>query len=306
MTTTLDMINETKRYLLSTHREQYNSLNGAINSSTTSVTFNQNLGSLGGGAIISVDLELMYVWEADASSKIATVQRGFQGSTAATHSDDAMVTINPKFPDFSVFQAINHELADISGDIFQVKTETFTFIAGKEGYDLSGAVGYDVIAFLNAFYDYPGIRRNWPRLNGVYIRRDANTTDFPSGYAIIMIETAFPGREVRVSYSANLSPLATLTDDVEAVSGLRSDAHDIPALGAAIRLQGVREAQRNFNDAQPDTRRATEVPTGAQIASIRGLQDFRARRLMSTQKMLIKQYPYMRRLDNVSHSWSTR
>lgn len=298
MTTTQDMIEETKRYLLSTHREQYNSLSANINSSDTSLVVTQTLGAIGGGTVISIGLENMLVWTVDDSTKTVTVRRGFQGSTAVAHTTNDLIVINPKFSDFAVMQALNADLDDISGEIFQVKTETFTYIAGQQGYDLSGAVGYDVLGALGAVYDPPGIQRDWPRINSFRIRRDSNTTDFPSGYAIILTEGAFPGREVRVTYAAELGRLSAVTDDVLAVTGLATGLHDIPPLGAATRLQGVREGQRNFNDSQPDTRRQTEVPTGAQIQSIRALQDFHDRRVRGVQRNLRQKYPYRQYLES--------
>jgi hypothetical protein len=300
------MIEETKRYLLSSHREQLNALSGSINDTVTTVTFNFPMGSIAGGSVIAVDLEVMYVWSSDPAGKTAVVQRGLQGSKAASHSDGALVTINPKFPDFSIFQALNADLSDISGDLFQIKVSTFTYIAGKEGYDLGVPVGIDPIATLNGRYDYPGIRRNWPVLRGFYIRRDANLTDFPSGYAVVMTEQAFPGRQIRITYAAQLGSLVSANDDVLAVTGLDPGSHDIPPIGAAIRLQGVREGQRNFNDSQPDTRRAAEVPAGAQIQSIHALVDFHRGRVQSSQKMLLKQYPYHQRIENSEHSWTMR
>lgn len=297
MTTAQDMINETKRYLLSSHREQFNRLSVSVNSSTDTIVMDFALGAIGGGAVISMDLELMYVWSIDDSTKTATVQRGFEGSTAAAHTSGVMVTINPRFSDYAVMQALNADINDISGEIFQVLTQTFTYIAGKQGYNLSTAVGYDVLSALGAVYDPPGISRDWPRINGFRIRRDSNTTDFPSGYSIILDEGGFPGREVRITYSAELGLLSAVTDDVLAVTGLTAGLHDIPPLGAATRLQGAREGQRNFNESQPDTRRAAEVPTGAQLQSIRGLQDFHDRRVRSTQRSLRQKYPYRQYLE---------
>jgi hypothetical protein len=296
-TTTQNLIDETKRYLLSGHREQMNSLNGAVNSSTTSINFDFNMGSLGAQSIISVDLELMYVWSADLPGRTAIVQRGYLGSTAASHADGALVTVNPRFPDFSIFKAINAELADLSGiGMFQPVVSTFTFVAGKEGYDLGVPATSDVIDGLDARYDYPGIRRDWPRLVLWEITTDSNLTDFPSGFAVILTDLAFPGRDVRITYSAPFNPLSAITDDVLAVSGLPTTAHDIPPLGAAIRLQGSREAQRNFNESQSDTRRAAEVPVGAQITATRVWSDLRMARIKNEVKRLNKTYPHKRKV----------
>lgn len=299
MTTTLDLINDTKRYLLSSHREQLNTLSGSINSSVTSVVFSFTLGALTAGSVISVDLEIMYVWSTDEATKTAVVLRGHEGSAPASHSSGAVITVNPKFPDYSVFKALNSDITDISGDLFQIVTRTFTYVAGKDGYDLASTASADPLFKLDGKYDYPGIRRDWPSLREYDIRRNSNTTDFPSGFAITLKLPAFPGREVRITYGAAFGQLAALTDDVLTATGLPATAHDIPPLGAAIRLQGVREGQRNFNDSQPDTRRAAEVPAGSQIASIRAMVDFRKQRIMGEMKSLRQQYPYYRQFMDV-------
>jgi hypothetical protein len=292
MTTTADLIQETKRYLLATHREQLNRINGAITSSQTSLTFRHDLGGLRMGSYLSIDLEIMYIWSTDASAKTATVERGMNGSTAAAHTDNSIVTINPKFPDFAVLSAINNDLKDLSGrGLFQVNDVTFTFIAGKFGYNLNTT---SILSGIDARYDPPGPARDWPSLRQWKIRRDSDLTDFPSGFSFILQEEAHPGRSVRVSYAAPYGQLAALTDDVETTTGLQSQGHDIPSLGAAFRLEAVREGQRNFNEAQPNSRRSTEVGEGAQITSTRGLIQLRESRIRSLMAVLNKQYPNRR------------
>ena len=126
------------------------------------------------------------------------------------------------------------------------------------------------------------------------IRRNSSATDFPSGFALVLAEEAHPGRAVRVTYSAPYSALSGVNDDVLAVSGLQIEGHDIPALGAAFRLEAVREVQRNFNEAQPSPRRADEVRTGAQLEASRGLLQLREQRITSLRTLLNKQYPNRR------------
>lgn len=298
MTTCADMINETKRYLLAGHREMMNAVNGGINNTVTTIPFVYNLASIAPGSVISVDLEVMYVWTADQSTKTVTVQRGYLGSVAATHAAGSMVTVNPKFSDFAIMQALNSDIDDLSGDLYQVRTTSLTYIPGKIGYDLTGASSYDVIGILEMRYDLPGVTRSWPSMFNSAIRRDSDLTDFPSGYAVEVRSVAFPGRQVRITYSAAFKHLSALTDDVSTVSGLPTGTHDIPPLGAAVRLQGVREGQRNFNDNQPDTRRAAEVPAGANAAAIRPMMDFHQTRVRSTMKDQLQRYPYHVRLKD--------
>lgn len=295
MTTAGDLINETKRYLLAQHREQLNQLTNPIVAADTSLTFTHTLGSLAAGAYISVDLEIMYVWDVTAASQTANVSRGMLGSVAASHAMNALVTVNPKFPDFSVLQAINADLNDLSGQgLYQATTASLTYVSGQFGYNLTGAT--DVQMGLDVRYDYPGLPNDWPAMKLWDIRRNADTSEFASGFQVTLREVGYPGAEVRVTYARPFSPLTATADDVLAVAGLQVPAHDLPPLGAALRLQGVREGQRNFNEAQPDTRRSAEIPAGAQITSLRGLADFRQSRIKSEKARLLRQYPYHRKV----------
>lgn len=291
MTTTADLINETKRYLLSTYSEPLNKLNGAHDAATTTLTFVYDIGSIRAGSYLSIDLEIVYVWS--VSGTAATVERGVQGSTAASHNDGTVVTINPKFPDFSILQAINTDLRDLSGrGLFKVGEVEFTFIAGTYGYDMQGVTS--LISGIDARYDPPGREKDWPQLRQWKIRRNSDTADFPSGFAFVLSEEAHPGRAVRVTYSAPYSELSTLTDDVLTVSGLQAEGHDIVSLGAAFRLNTVREVQRNFNEAQPNPRRSEEVRGGDILNASRGLMQLREQRINSLRTLLNKQYPNRR------------
>jgi hypothetical protein len=57
-----------------------------INSSATSVVTTYDLGGLRAGSVSEIDSELFYVWEANPASKTLTVQRGYSGLTAASHT----------------------------------------------------------------------------------------------------------------------------------------------------------------------------------------------------------------------------
>jgi hypothetical protein len=215
------------------------------------------------------------------------------GSTPASHSDGAIVTVNPKFPDFNILQAINTDLMDLSGrGLFRVDDVEFTFVAGRYGYDMDSVTS--LIAGIEARYDPPGPARDWPQLRQWKIRRNSDTADFPSGYSFVLSEEAHPGRAVRVTYAAPYDPLSAINDDVETVSGLQSQGHDIPSLGAAFRLEAVREVPRNFHEAQPHPRRAEEVRAGDQLNASRGLLQLRELRINSLKTLLNKQYPNRR------------
>jgi hypothetical protein len=294
-TTALDLVNETLNHLHATHRDPLNKLNGSLDTSTTTVTLTYDLASIATGALISIDLELMYVWEVqNAATKTVTVQRAYGGSTAATHADGALVTVNPKFSAFHVLNRINDDLDDLSANgLFAIETDVLTYSSAIQGYELTPTAS--VIEVLQVKYDEPGPGKFWPEITNYKLRRASDTDDFSSGLAIVLYEGGQDGSPVRVTYAAPFTHLSALNTAIS-TSGLPTTAYDLPPLGAAQRLQAFREGQRNFNEAQPAPRRSSEVPPGAQFQAVRGLQQIRRDRIRVEASRLRKAWPTRKRI----------
>lgn len=295
MTTCQNLIDETKRYLYAGQREAMNQLTGAHNNSTTTFSLLNATTGIAAGAYLSVDLEIVYVWSVNESAKTCSVQRAMLGSTAATHADLSLVYVNAKFPDFNIFQALNADLNDLSAStngLYGVGNVDLTYNAAISGYDLTGVTG--IIDILRIRYQAYGPSKIWPEIKKYQLKIGAESSDFASTYALILYEGAAPGRIVRVTYSTPFTQFAAATDNVT-VTGLPTTAYDIPPLGAAMRLVAVRETQRNFNEAQGDSRRPTEVPPGAQLQGMKGLQMMRQMRIRAESSRLQDQYPVRRR-----------
>ena len=294
MTTALDLIEETRRYLFAGQREVINFLNGAINSSVTTITLTDDLGQLQAGAYLAIDLEILYVRSVSATSLTATVVRGMLGSTAASHTDGSIVYVNSKFPAFSIFQALNQDLDDLcspGNGLYKINTVEITFNPAIQAYDITGAT--DILDILRVRSKQPGPAKNWFEVGRYALKRNANTTIFPSGFEITLQEAGWPGLPFMVIYS---TPFTHFTDTTTTTSsvGLPDSARDLPPLGAAARLTAVRETQRNFNESQGDTRRASEVPPNAQTAGYRALLAERQRRIKSEADKLNSSYPTRR------------
>lgn len=294
MTTTADLINETKRYLYSQHREPLNKLSGSHNNSQTTITFANDPGNnLNPGAYLSCELEIMYVWSVTGLS--ATVQRGMLGSTAASHADGTLVTINARFPDFTIFEALNADLDDLSAPssgLYAVQETTLQYNPAVQGYDLTGAT--NVINILRVRHDTPGPWKSWPEIHRWQLKYQQPVGDFPSTMTLVLYEPGWPGLDIRVTYSQVFGHLTSLTDDALAITGMTNTMDDIPPLGAAARLSGVREVARNFTEAQSDPRRATEVPPNAQLAGATQLLRLRQSRITAEAQRLNNQYPTRR------------
>jgi hypothetical protein len=293
MTTSTDLVQETTRYLYSGSRDPQNKVAIDMNDAEENIVLTYDIGAARQGAVLSVDLELMYVWDVvDEAAKTLTVERGYLGSTPAAHSAGALLTVNPKFSQFAILAAINADLDDLSSNgLFREASISVTYSSSVQGYDMTGVE--DVTEILQVKYDEPGPGKLWPEIKAYKLRRASSTGDFPSGLALVVYEGGHSGSPLRITYGTIFTKFTALDVDVTS-TGLPSTAYDLPPLGAALRLQYMREGQRNFNEAQPTSRRADEVPQGANLRAAGGIQQLRRERIRDERNALRKIWPNRR------------
>lgn len=291
MTLASDLIAETRRHLESYRRQPLNQLATGVNASATTLEFTHDIGQIQQGVYLEIDLELVYVWSVDQAGRTATVQRGQAGSTAASHLADAMVTVDPAYPDFTILKALNDDLRDLSSPmngLFAVRSVELTASASSGSYDLTAST--DVLEVLSVRHSLPGFTDSWVPLTNYELAQSAGG-DFASGTSLVVHDGIVPGRTVRVLYKASFDALSAVTDNVETITGLPESMHDIPPLGAAMRLVAPREIRRNQTGSQGDTRRAEEVPAGAVTSSMRGIAALRQARINAEAAKLATRYP---------------
>lgn len=320
-----DLIEKVYRRLLSGQRDMTAILGSVIDDTTDTLPLKgvqNNMVTPGG--YLSIDLEVMYVLTWDGTN--ATVIRGYQGSKAASHALNSTVYVNPKFTKFDIGVAINDDLRDLSSPtngLFRVDSTSIPYNPVFQGYDL-GDLPNNFIDVLSVNFRIAPPTHNFPAIRNWRIQRQmfgsSGTADsiFPSGQGIQLYEQGWPGLPMYLMYSAPFIPLVNLTDDVTLtpvnnidaadapynykgvvplkdgvpvqLANLPSTAIDLPALGAQIKLMESREIKRNFIEAQPDSRKATDVPAGATNASIRALQMERQSRIDAESDRLARQY----------------
>lgn len=289
MTTAATVIDRTLRQLLSGTVEARNKLAANIDASATSVVVSYNLEGLRAGQVCEINSEVMYIWETDPTSKTLTVQRGFNGTTAASHTSGSVITVSPRFPRAQVLEAINDELADLSSPmhgLFQVKTMNLDYNGSDTMIDLTGVTSVIDLLQVSVRYmtdDYPVARK-------VRLVRDMPTDDFSSGYALRFDQGVFPGR-LRIVYKAAYTAASGESTDLNSTCGVQESVTDIVALGAQIRLMSPREIKRNFTESQGDTRRAEEVGAGAVSNSVSNLLRLRRDRIQAEAARLARAYP---------------
>jgi hypothetical protein len=70
----------------------------------------------------------------DRTTGAITAIRGWNGTTAATHADNAVAILNPKFPRHYIKTAINDTIGAVYPDLYVVKKTTVTWIAAQYSY----------------------------------------------------------------------------------------------------------------------------------------------------------------------------
>lgn len=289
MTTAATIINRASQQLLSGTVEERNKLASTINDSATSVTLSYDLGGFRAGSVFELESELLYVWEANPATKTLTVERGFNGTTAASHTGGVIATLNPRFPRWQMFNALNADIDDLSSTangLFRVTSLDVTYNGSDRQINLPSAT--NVIDLIDVRLRYTA--DDYPVIHGVRLQRDLPISDFASGVALVFDQEVMAGT-FRVTYKTHFTRAASESSDLTTVCGLPSTCDDLVELGIIIRMMAGREIKRSFTEAQSDTRRAEEVPSGASRDSIANLLRIRRERIVGEAGRLKAQYP---------------
>jgi hypothetical protein len=305
MTTAANLVEETREHLYSSSRDQLNTLAVGPGANDTTLTFTYALDQIQPGAEISIDVETIYVWATNESARTATVQRGYKGSTASNHDTGSLVYVNPLFSGYKIFGALNQEIRDLGAPpngLFRVSNWQDTTQPVRKTYPVPQAVTTAPIHYiLQVNYHEPGPEYLWIRMvrwEFEVLRQmpndPTNNDGFAFNMAVKILRPMYPGRALNFVYATGFTEFSFLDDDAIVVTGLPASALDIPPLGAAARLMGVREAKRTFTESEVDTRRASEVPVGSASRAAQTLLELLNQRIRTELSRLLLQYPERR------------
>jgi hypothetical protein len=289
VTTAATVLNRAARQLLAGTVEERNKLAATVNASATSITLSYNLQGIRAGSVFECESELMYVWEAEPNTKTVTVERGYLGTTAASHASGAIATVNPRFPRSQMLDALNADLDDLSSTfngLFRVVVQNVTYNGSDRQVNLTSATS--VIELMDVRLRYTA--DDFPIIHGVRLQRDLPTADFASGFAIVFDEPVMAGT-LRVTYKAPFTRASSESSDLTTDCFLPATCDDIVEMGVMLRMMNAREVKRNFIETQSDTRRSDEVPPGAVRDSTTNIQRLRRERITAEAGRLKAQYP---------------
>jgi hypothetical protein len=289
MSTAGALLERVNRQLLSGTVEERNKLSAGVSASDTSFVMSYDLKGLREGTVFEIDSELCYIWETTSGTKTVTVERGYAGTTATTHSADAIVTLNPRFPKAQMLEALNQDIDDLSSPVnglFRVVATDITYNGSDRQINLTGAT--DVIDLIDVRLRY--LADDYPVLRGVRLQRNLPTSDFASGLALVFDEGTIAG-SLRVRYKAPFTRASSTSSDIQTACFIPTSMEDILEMGVMMRMMQTREIKRNFIESQGDTRRSDEVPAGAIRDSFTNIMRMRRDRIIAEKAKLARQIP---------------
>lgn len=264
----------------------------------TSTSFTVYTVSNIGTGYLQIDDEIMYVVRVESTTNtvfLAPWGRAQRGTQAASHLNNAKVTMAPLFPRYEIKKALNNTIDAMYPNIFAIGQYQFNYIAARTTYQLPG----EVQNIHNVTHSVIGPSKEWLPVRAWQIDRMANPTAFGDGtnigHSLSVYSPIVPGRAVNVVYSKRPTLFNLVTDDdtqsFETVTGLPSYSEDVAVYGAAWRMVSFLDASRlGPLSAEADVLDNQRGPRAAADAS-RFLYNIYQTRTTEVADIMRRQYP---------------
>lgn len=260
-----DLVNRVRQQVagFSQNQQQFTYLTASILSSDTSLPV-ADATQISRGQVEVDGLELMLIKSVNASTNTVTVDpfgRGWAGTTAVSHAQNARIENNPIWPTVRITEAINDTIRSVYPQLFAVANTTITKISVVYEYGLP-ADCEEVISVQNQLI---GPSKVWPFCRSWRFVGQASTTDFTNAKSLFVADDIVPGRQIFVTYRKEPSELVNQTDDFATVTGLPSTSQDVIVWGACARLTAQLEGPRLALSAVEASERSQFVQPGSAI-----------------------------------------
>ena len=291
MPTLNDMVQEVRAslagYTLRQDRITY--LNAAIDTTDTAIQIGSG-NNLAKG-IVEIDDELIWVDNFTTTNNTLNAApgfgRGYQGTSAAPHSQYSQVTLTPTFPRSVIKQAINDTINSVYPKLWSIYSTTFQFNASQTTYALPD----DCQNVLYMSWQTTGASREWLPINKWRQDLMANVSAFNSQKTVNIYSNIQPGRTIQVWYAASPNTMDANTDDFADVTGLPDTCRDVITLGASYRLLSYIDSGRiNLTSAEADLA-DSKVPGAAGANSSRYVYALYQQRLNDESLKLSDKFP---------------
>jgi hypothetical protein len=208
-------------------------LTASANSTTTSLTVYD--ATVIGRGYVQIDDEIVFVNNTDNVSNVLTVApwgRAQRGTTAATHDQNAKVTMAPLFPRQEIKNAINNTIDAMYPSVFAIDSYDFDYVAAQYSYGIPAAVEN----VLSVTYSIIGPSKEWFPARAWQLDRTADSDAFTTAKSLTIYSEIVPGQTVHVTYSKRPTLLTSNEQEYSTVTGFPSYSEDVVIYGAAFRM----------------------------------------------------------------------
>jgi len=300
MATYNDLVSRVKQQLLGYTRDQasISYLTAPMGAGDTSFVCDLDTVVNISRGLVEIDQELLLVKSRDKTTGTVTVMagtngRGVESTTAASHSSNAIVTADPRYPRTRIMEAINDTINGVYPDLWVFGETEFPWIAARYEYPLpveaekvykvtTNTIGPSGVWFPNSSWRFNPQASTTPG--------QVKPTPAPTGKSLqVMRDFVVPGRNVRVIYIKKPTNLVNLSDDFS-VTGFPDRYIDMIVYGACWRLIPAYEAARLQQTAIEATERAELVPTGSATKASQYYYNLYQTRLQEERDRLLSLY----------------
>jgi hypothetical protein len=293
MTTFDQIVRQVRQQLLgyALNQESMSVLSVAMNAGdSTFQADGETIGNLSRG-LVEIDDELILVKKWDQTSGTVTVLggtagRGYEGTTAASHAQNALITSNPAFPRARIKEAINQTITTLYPELVVFSSTEITKLAPVVEYELPADcsdvwyVTGQLIGPSKVAQPLPDWRYN-PK---------ARTANFPSGKSIQVLDYVTAGQAVKVVYAKTPSALVNNSDEFT-TTGYPERYVDLVVYGTCMRLLPALEAARLQMQAVEATERAPLVPPASAAKAMAMYAQLYQQRLQEERDQLYSDVP---------------
>lgn len=214
-------------------KDQSTYLTADVTSGATSFTVADASGASRG--VVEIGDELVAIDTTDTTAQTLTAPpygRGYMSTTAAAHTANTRVNLDPLFPRGDVKRALNDTITSLYPLLFGIGTTTFVWSPSQTAYSMPALA--QMILSIEA--QEPGFTQEWSPVRRWRLENTANLTAFPTGKTVSIYENLMPGCTVNITYASKPVALSASADDFAGVTGLPASCEDLVRFGAAARL----------------------------------------------------------------------
>ena len=273
-------------------QQQVSELAVSMSPTDTSFTLDANTATNISRGLVEIDDELILVKSLDFSTNVATVigltnGRGRNGSVAASHATNALVTMSPMVPRVRLTEAINQTILAMYPTIPIFSAVEITKLAPVFEYALPADtediwyIVSDTVGPTQVHYPSPRWRYN-PM---------APTSDFSSGKSIQLLDYVTPGRAIRIVYVKAPTVLANASDNFASVTGFEDRMVEAVVWGSVARLLPTYEAGRLQQLAVEGSERANLVPATAAVKTAAYYEQLFQQAVMRERDRIMEETP---------------